>query len=64
MANVSGDNPSSLSERYAASMVLSAVGDAMGYNNGEWEFTYNGRAIHEDLKQKGGLDDLYVKCMS
>ena len=31
-----------LAERYRASMVLAGVGDAMGYRNGAWEFTFDG----------------------
>ena len=31
-----------LEERYRASMVLAGVGDAMGYRNGAWEFTFDG----------------------
>ena len=33
-------------ERFAASMILSGVGDALGYNNGQFEFEYSGAAIH------------------
>lgn len=36
-------------ERYKASMVLSGVGDALGYNRGEWEFNHSGREIYEQL---------------
>lgn len=37
-----GDDRPSLSSRYRASMVLAGVGDAMGYRNGAWEFTFDG----------------------
>ena len=33
-----------LKERYQASMVLSGVGDAIGYKNQEWEYCTSGRA--------------------
>jgi hypothetical protein len=35
--------------KYTATMLLAAVGDAMGYHQGSWEFNRNGRAIHEDM---------------
>jgi ADP-ribosylarginine hydrolase len=35
-----------MKERYVASMLLAAVGDAMGYKQGSWEFNRNGSAIH------------------
>lgn len=35
--------------RYRACMVLAAVGDAMGYHRGHWEFTYHGFDIHQDM---------------
>lgn len=46
--------------RFRASMVLSAVGDALGYKNGEWEFCYKGSAIHEELQKLGGLGNIKV----
>lgn len=30
-------------------MLLAAVGDAMGYKEGDWEFNKNGPYIHEDM---------------
>jgi hypothetical protein len=30
-------------------MILSGVGDAMGYKNGDWEFTTNGFIIHNEM---------------
>jgi hypothetical protein len=30
-------------------MVLAAVGDAMGYYRGHWEFTYSGQEIHKSM---------------
>ena len=50
-----------LKERYEASMVLSGAGDALGYNNGAWEFERNGETIHRQVKQIGGLAKLDVK---
>ncbi|XP_061173547.1 ADP-ribosylhydrolase ARH1-like [Saccostrea echinata] len=47
--------------RYEAAMVLGAVGDALGYNNGQWEFCDDGRQIHEELKNMGGLNSIHVK---
>ncbi|KXJ26570.1 [Protein ADP-ribosylarginine] hydrolase [Exaiptasia diaphana] len=41
-------------------MLLSAAGDALGYKNGEWEFCYQGRSIHDQLKAMGGLKDIKV----
>ncbi|XP_071771818.1 ADP-ribosylhydrolase ARH1-like [Centroberyx gerrardi] len=50
-----------LKERYEASMVLSGVGDALGYNHGNWEFEADGEAIHRQVKERGGLAKLNVK---
>lgn len=50
----------SIEERYEAAMLLSGVGDALGYKNGSWEFCHSGRCIHEELKQLGGLQNLLV----
>ena len=55
-----GGTDAELAERYRASMVLSGVGDAMGYHNGKWEFCHSGRDIHDDLKKMGGLDKLVL----
>ncbi|XP_041363295.1 protein ADP-ribosylarginine hydrolase-like isoform X1 [Gigantopelta aegis] len=49
-----------LSERYRAAMVLSGVGDALGYKNGSWEFCGSGKTIHDELRQLGGLQKLKV----
>ena len=48
-------------DQFKASMVLSAVGDALGYKNGEWEFCYSGEAIHQQLQTLGGLERIDVK---
>jgi ADP-ribosylarginine hydrolase len=50
-----------LAERYKAVMVLSGVGDALGYKNGEWEFCHSGTTIHKELQKLGGLEKLDVK---
>lgn len=47
-----------LQERYEACMLLHAVGDAMGYKNGKWEFTFSGRDIHDQLAILGGVENL------
>lgn len=30
-------------------MILAAVGDAMGYKNGDWEFLTNGAILHQKM---------------
>ena len=49
-----------LAEKYKAVMVLSGVGDALGYKNGSWEFCHSGEAIHRELQQLGGLEKVDV----
>jgi len=49
-----------LKEKYVASMILGGVGDALGYNNGHWEFCRSGPTIHKELKELGGLAKLSV----
>ena len=48
-------------DQFKASMVLSAVGDALGYKNGEWEFCHSGEAIHQQLQTLGGLQKIDIK---
>ena len=52
----------SLKDRYIGSMVLSGVGDALGYKNGEWEFCHSGELIHREVQAKGGVGKLHAKC--
>ena len=54
-------NENGLEILYEASMVLSGVGDAMGYKNGEWEFNFVGASIHKELEQLGGIEKLSIK---
>uniref|UniRef100_A0A8C3V917 ADP-ribosylarginine hydrolase n=1 Tax=Catharus ustulatus TaxID=91951 RepID=A0A8C3V917_CATUS len=42
-------------EAYEAAMVLSGVGDALGYRAGRWEYCTSGPQIHAELAQLGGL---------
>lgn len=50
-----------LEERYISAMVLSGVGDALGYKNGEWEFCPDGQTIQKELESLGGLTSLHVE---
>ena len=34
-------------ENFEACMILAAVGDAMGYKNGNWQFQKSGLNIHK-----------------
>ncbi|XP_068760810.1 ADP-ribosylhydrolase ARH1-like [Montipora capricornis] len=48
-------------DRFKACMLLSAVGDALGYKNGDWEFCHSGQAIHNELRKLGGLENIDIK---
>ncbi|NXG20487.1 ADPRH hydrolase, partial [Grallaria varia] len=48
-------------ENYVASMVLGALGDTLGYYNAKWEFEQSGPAIHRQLAEMGGLNNLSLK---
>lgn len=45
-------------EKYVACMVLGAVGDCLGFRNGQWEFLKDGTVIHHQLEKLGGLQAL------
>ena len=47
-------------ERFEALMVLSGVGDALGYKNGSWEFCRSGERIHAEAKELGGIENVHV----
>ena len=49
-----------LCKRFEACMVLSGVGDALGYKNAEWEFCRMGEKIHEEAKGLGGIENVKV----
>ena len=36
-------------DQYYACMLLAAVGDAIGYKNGSWEFNFSSKLIHQDM---------------
>lgn len=38
-------------DNYKAVMLLAAVGDAMGYRNGSWEFQTSGQIIHKEMME-------------
>ncbi|RXN16028.1 ADP-ribosylarginine hydrolase-like protein [Labeo rohita] len=42
-------------------MLLSGVGDALGYRNQLWEFNQSGPAIHKELQALGGLKNISVE---
>lgn len=52
-----------MQDRYEAAMVLSGVGDALGYYNGRWEFCHSGATIHDELNKMGGLSKIKVNSM-
>ncbi|XP_056391774.1 ADP-ribosylhydrolase ARH1-like isoform X1 [Hyla sarda] len=52
---------SGIIENYVAAMVLSGAGDALGYNNGDWEFCEKGSEIHAELAELGGIESIDVE---
>ncbi|NWY46696.1 ADPRH hydrolase, partial [Sylvia atricapilla] len=48
-------------ENYVASIVLSALGDTLGFYNGRWEFERSGRVIHKELEEMGGLGNFSIQ---
>lgn len=48
-------------DQFKACMLLSAVGDALGYKNGSWEFCHSGEAIHNELLELGGIQKIDIK---
>ena len=47
--------------RFKASMVLTGVGDALGYKNGDWEFCFDGEKIHSQYQALGGVKKIKIK---
>ena len=43
-------------------MVLSGVGDAFAYKQGDWEFCHSGEAIYKEVTEMGGVEKIKVKC--
>ncbi|KAM8982817.1 ADP-ribosylhydrolase ARH1-like [Ara ararauna] len=48
-------------EAYEAAMVLSGVGDALGYRGGLWEYCTSGAQIHRELQEMGGLEAIVLE---
>uniref|UniRef100_A0A8C3K4K1 ADP-ribosylarginine hydrolase n=1 Tax=Calidris pygmaea TaxID=425635 RepID=A0A8C3K4K1_9CHAR len=48
-------------EAYEAAMVLSGVGDALGYRGARWEYCTSGSQIHAELAELGGLEAISLE---
>ncbi|XP_014812420.1 PREDICTED: protein ADP-ribosylarginine hydrolase-like [Calidris pugnax] len=48
-------------EAYEAAMVLSGVGDALGYRGARWEYCTSGSQIHAELAELGGLETISLE---
>ncbi|XP_078514179.1 inactive ADP-ribosyltransferase ARH2 isoform X1 [Lissotriton helveticus] len=47
-------------DKFKAAMLLTGVGDALGYRNFSWEICGSGVQIHRELKELGGLEKLVL----
>lgn len=52
---------STLKDRFKASIILAAVGDAVGFKNGKWEFLKSGKQIHSEYQKLGGISNIDTK---
>ncbi|UJR13601.1 hypothetical protein I4U23_000614 [Adineta vaga] len=51
-----------LLERYKACMILSGVGDALGYRSGIWQFNSNGKDIQRELYERfDQIEDIRIE---
>ena len=48
-------------ERYRSCMILSGVGDALGFYNSIWEFCRQGAIIQGQVEDRGGVEKLNIK---
>ena len=46
--------------RYRASILLGALGDTIGYHNGDWEFCYNTKKIRHEFDHEGGITKIDI----
>ncbi|KAF2075925.1 hypothetical protein CYY_002773 [Polysphondylium violaceum] len=49
-----------MEKRYEATMIMSAVGDAMGYKNGSWEFQMSQNTITKEYERFNGLENIVI----
>jgi len=49
-----------MEKRYEAAMIMSAVGDAMGYKNGTWEFQMSQNTITKEYERFGGVENIVI----
>ncbi|KAL9653254.1 hypothetical protein ABK040_010961 [Willaertia magna] len=50
-----------LKERIKASVILPAIGDAIGFKNGSFEFCFSGETMHKQVEKLGGLENISLK---
>ncbi|CAF0885535.1 unnamed protein product [Adineta steineri] len=55
-------NSNNLLEQYKACMILSGVGDSLGYRSGIWQFNSNGKDIHRELYERfDQIEDIRIE---
>lgn len=50
--------------RFRACIILGALGDTIGYHNGNWEFCYDTDKIRKEFAMQGGPKEFDVKSLS